>query len=148
MYLIFSFVMAVLCYAIPLPINSLMGPIHNAHTGDCNDSIKPRSSISAPGWCIDCVLVRVREGQVGGSAKCACTDTHTNTISSLIYFRSVLMSSWPRPQLLSAADLATVLMKKQGNSTEVKTHTHTPGAHEALQRSLLLLSLNTHTHTK
>lgn len=46
------------------------------------------------------------------------THTHTCTISSLIYFRSVLMSSWPWPQLLSADDLAQVLMKKQGNSTE------------------------------
>lgn len=70
--------MAVLCYGILWPINSLMGPIHNAGTGDCNDSIKPRSSISAPGWCIDWALVRVREGQVGGSAKCAITDTHTH----------------------------------------------------------------------
>lgn len=56
-----------------------MGPIHNAGTGDCNDSIKPRSSVSAPGWCIDWALVRVREGQVAGSAKCACRHTHTHT---------------------------------------------------------------------
>lgn len=54
-----------------------MGPIHNAGTGDCNDSIKPRSSVSAPGWCIDWAPVRVREGQVAGSAKCACRHTHT-----------------------------------------------------------------------
>lgn len=105
-----------------------MGPIHNAGTGDCNDSIKPRSSVSAPGWCIDWALVRVREGQVAGSAKCACRHTHTHIYTHnplpLIYFRSVLMSSWPRPQLLSADDLAPVLMKKPGNSTE-DTHRHT-----------------------
>lgn len=130
--------MAGLCYAILRPINSLMGPIHNAGTGDCNDFIKPRSSVSAPEWCIDWALVRVREGQVAQSVHAQTqtrthtrthtnthTNTHTYTISSLIYFRSVLMSSWPRPQLLSADDLAPVLMKKRGNSTKVKIHTNT-----------------------
>lgn len=55
------------------------------------------------------------------------TRTHTrlNTIFSLIYSRSVLMSSWPRPQLPSADDLAPVLMKEEGNSTEVKEEIHT-----------------------
>lgn len=126
-----------------------MGPIHNAGTGDCNDSIKPRSSVSAPGWCIDWALVRVREGQVAGSAKCACRHTHTHIYTHnplpLIYFRSVLMSSWPRPQLLSADDLAPVLMKKPGNSTE-DTHRHTDTQHTrvAWQR----ISLLAQTHAK
>ncbi len=40
-------------YTIRRPIYGLMGPIHNAGTGDCNDFIKARCSVSAPGWCID-----------------------------------------------------------------------------------------------
>lgn len=124
MYPIFSFVMTVLCYAILRSINSLMGPIHNARTGDYNDSIKPRSSISAPGWCIDRTPARLHgAGRWKGrwvEAQSVCTDT----VSSLIYFRSALVSSWPRPQLLSAADLAPVLMKKQGNSTKLMIYAH------------------------
>lgn len=80
------------------PVHSFMGPIHNSDTEDCNDSIKPRSFWmlyrSAP--------VKAVKGQVGGIAKSALhghTHTRRHTISSLIYFRSVLMSSWLQPDL-------------------------------------------------
>lgn len=114
--------------------------IRNAAQGECNDSIKPQSVVvSASGWRIDRAPVRRRRaeeeeeeaGRRGASVKCAamggrahaCTRAHTHarldTIFSLIYSRSALMSSWLQPQLPSADDLAPVLMKEQGNSTEV-----------------------------
>ena len=106
-----------------------MGPIHNASTGDCNDSIKPGFSVSCS-WMVYWSGPGKGEGRAGGWKRDTHTHTHTHTLSlsSLIYFRSVLMSSRPRPQQLSAHDLAPVLMKKRGNSIEVEwryTHTHT-----------------------
>lgn len=89
------------------------------------------------------------EGRAGGWKRKVCMQTHTHTDIythnplPLIYFRSVLMSSWPRPQLLSADDLAPVLMKKPGNSTE-DTHTDTQHARVAWQR----ISLLAQTHAK
>lgn len=78
------FVMPLFCCVILKLINGLMGTIHIVHTGDQNDSIKPRTSISPPGWGIDWTLVRlqgdVREGQAGGSTKvCSSIHTHSRT---------------------------------------------------------------------
>lgn len=81
-YLIFPFLKGVLCYAILQPFHSLMGPIHNAGTGDFNDSIKARSSVSASGWRIDWAPVRVKEGQVDRTTH-AWTYTHRHAQSSL-----------------------------------------------------------------
>ncbi len=85
------------------------------------------------------------EGRAGGWERKVCMHKHahtnTNTISSLIYFRSVLMSSWPWPQLLSADDLAPVLMKKQGNSTQVKIHIHTNTTHTHVRTHAVLVKL-------
>lgn len=120
--------------------NGQAGPFVTAAQGECNDSIKPQSVVvAASGWCIDRAPVRRRRARGRGGEQGVqmwsnggtCTHMHAKTrpgtISSLIYSRSALMSSWPRPQLPSTDDLAPVLMKEQGNSTEVKEkiHTHT-----------------------
>lgn len=76
---LFFVVMAVLGHTILLSFNSFMGPIYNAGTGDCNDSIKRRSFVSASGWCIDWALVGVREGQEDGSAGRAWMHAHAQT---------------------------------------------------------------------
>lgn len=119
--------------------NGRAGPFVTAAQGECNDSIKPQSIVvSASGWCIDRAPVRRRRTRGKGvevwSDGWMCTHIHTqtrpDTIFSLIYSRSALMSSWLRPQLPSAEDLATVLMKEQGYFT----HTHTRRQHDLQTR--------------
>lgn len=150
MYLISSFVMAVLCYAILRYINSLMGPIHNARTGDCNDSIKMLHLCS--GMVYWSGLVRKRgEGRGKGRwvEKSMRAQTHThidNLYPNLLQISAHVLLA---PATAAVSCWFSPSVNEEAGWSREKIHTQ--GAHKALQMKFLYAQTHKHiprhTHT-